>query len=302
MRYRSADVLHGVELRAERGEVLALLGPNGAGKTTTVEILEGFRKRSAGDVRVLGTDPTHGDQSWRARLGIVLQAWRDHGRWRVAELLEQLGRSYEPYSTADRPRPYDTGELLRLVGLTEQSDRTVATLSGGQRRRLDVAIGLVGRPEVLFLDEPTVGFDPQARREFHELVRRLPELRDTTILLTTHDLNEAEKLSDRIVILVGGRIVAGGTPAELAERLSRDTEIRYRHGGEAHVTTAGDATGLVRELLARHGESIEDLEVRRPSLEDVYLELVHEAETGRDAAETDRDTAASAAPREVSAA
>nr|WP_228648781.1 ABC transporter ATP-binding protein [Microtetraspora sp. AC03309] len=281
MRYGSTDVLYGVDLRVRRGEVLALLGPNGAGKTTTIEILEGFRKRSAGEVRVLGIDPEAGDEAWRARLGIVLQSWRDHGKWRVRELLGHLGRYYTPYGTPERARPYDTDELVSLVGLTDQADTPVARLSGGQRRRLDVAIGIVGKPDLLFLDEPTVGFDPQARQEFHDLVRRLSDREDTTILLTTHDLDEAEKLADRIVILSGGVIVADGSAAELAERVSGKAEVRYSRDGEFFTHSDEDATGYVRELFAAYGEAIGDLEVRRVRLEDVYLAMVREFESGQ---------------------
>jgi ABC-2 type transport system ATP-binding protein len=281
MRYGPVDVLHGVDLQLRRGEVLALLGPNGAGKTTTIEILEGFRQRSAGEVRVLGVDPDHGDEAWRARLGIVLQSWRDHGKWRVRELLDHLGRYYTPYSTLARRRPYDPDELIGLVGLTEQAQTVIARLSGGQRRRLDVAIGLVGRPELLFLDEPTVGFDPQARQEFHDLVHRLTDLEDTTILLTTHDLDEAEKLSDRIVILAAGRIVAEGTVPELTRRLASTSEVRYSRNGRHYVHAAEDATRYVRELFAQYGDEIGDLEVRRGSLEDVYLTMVRSLESGR---------------------
>ena len=170
MRYGTTDVLHGIDFEIRTGEVVALLGPNGAGKTTTIEILEGFRARSAGRVTVLGADPEHGGEQWRARLGVVLQSWRDHAKWRVSELLRHLGTYYARYATAEISRPWDTAELIDLVGLTAQADRRIASLSGGQRRRLDVAIGIVGRPELLFLDEPTSGFDPMARREFHELL------------------------------------------------------------------------------------------------------------------------------------
>ena len=281
MRYGSNDVLHAVDLRVERGEVLVLLGPNGAGKTTTIEILEGFRRRSAGEVRVLGTDPDHGDEAWRARLGIVLQSWRDHGKWRVRELLDHLGRYYAPYSTPQRRRPHDADELAALVGLTEQANAKIATLSGGQRRRLDVAIGLVGKPDLLFLDEPTVGFDPEARRELHDLVHRLSDLEDTTILLTTHDLDEAEKLSDRIVILAVGRIVAEGSAAELARQIPRKAEVRYSLDGQRYVHAAEDAARYVRALFAQYGEAVGDLEVRRASLEDVYMALVREHESGQ---------------------
>jgi ABC-2 type transport system ATP-binding protein len=280
MRYGPAEVLQGVDFTVGRGEVLALLGPNGAGKTTTIEILEGFRARSAGEVRVLGADPAHGDERWRARIGVVLQSWRDHGRWRVRELLDHLGRYYAPYSTPDRPRPYDTDELVDTVGLGEQASQRISTLSGGQRRRLDVAIGLVGRPELLFMDEPAAGFDPQARRDFHDLVHRLSDMEDTTIMLTTHDLDEAEKLADRILILARGRIVASGSADQLARRVSRDAQVRWSCDGQDFVHATPDATQFVRELFAQHGDRIADLEVRRATLEDTYMALVHRHETG----------------------
>ncbi|WKU02246.1 ABC transporter ATP-binding protein [Micromonospora soli] len=280
MRYGTTDVLHGVDFTARRGEVLALLGPNGAGKTTTIEILEGFRLRSAGDVRVLGVDPGRGDERWRARLGVVLQSWRDHGKWRVRDLLVHLGAFYLPYATDRIPRPWPVDELLDAVGLTPHAGKRVHQLSGGQRRRLDVAVGIVGRPELLFLDEPTVGFDPAARREFHELVHRLADLDETTILLTTHDLDEAEKLADRILILAGGRIIADGSPDELARRVAGDAEIRWTRAGERFVHSATDATGFVRDLLRQYGDEVQELEVRRASLEDAYMALVYEQESG----------------------
>nr|WP_207232685.1 ABC transporter ATP-binding protein [Micromonospora kangleipakensis] len=280
MRYGSVDVLRGVGFTARRGEVLALLGPNGAGKTTTIEILEGFRMRSAGEVSVLGVDPGRGDERWRARMGVVLQSWRDHGRWRVRDLLSHLGAFYAPYSTERSRRPWPVAELLDTVGLTAHADKRVHQLSGGQRRRLDVAVGIVGRPQLLFLDEPTVGFDPAARREFHELVHRLADLDETTILLTTHDLDEAEKLADRILILAGGRIIADGSPDELARRVAGDAEIRWSRDGERFVHSATDATRFVRELLRQHGDAVEELEVRRASLEDAYMALVYEQESG----------------------
>ncbi|MQA15754.1 MAG: ATP-binding cassette domain-containing protein [Pseudonocardiaceae bacterium] len=285
MRYGSTDVLSGVGFTARRGEVLALLGPNGAGKTTTIEILEGFRMRSAGEVSVLGVDPAGGDERWRSRLGVVLQSWRDHGRWKVCELLRHLGRYYEPYSSPERTRPLDADELIERVGLGEHAEQRIATLSGGQRRRLDVAIGIIGRPELLFLDEPTAGFDPHARREFHDVVHRLSDLEDTTILLTTHDLAEAEKLADRILILAAGRIVADGSAEALARQVSGQAEVKWSRDGERFVHATDDATRFVRELFAQHGEEIADLEVRRATLEDTYMALVHRHETGQDAAE-----------------
>ncbi|OUC91224.1 ABC transporter ATP-binding protein [Streptosporangium minutum] len=278
MRYGSLDVLHDVTFQARHGEVVALLGPNGAGKTTTIEILEGFRIRSQGRVSVLGADPTHGDEQWRARLGIVLQSWRDHGKWRVREFLAHLGTYYAPYAVPGIRRPWDPDELIERVGLTEHAGKKLKTLSGGQRRRLDVAIGLVGRPEMLFLDEPTTGFDPQARSDFHDLVRDLADARETTVLLTTHDLDEAEKLADRILVLNGGRIVADGTAAELARRIAGEDEVRWVRDGRRYVDRTPDSTTFARELFARYGDDVQELEVHRASLEQTYLALVREAE------------------------
>jgi ABC-2 type transport system ATP-binding protein len=280
MRYGSKDVLAGVSFTARRGEVLALLGPNGAGKTTTIEILEGFRMRSAGEVSVLGTDPADGREGWRARIGVVLQSWRDHGKWRVRELLQHLGTYYAPYSTAAIRKPWPVDDLLDVVGLTAHAGQRVMRLSGGQRRRLDVAIGIVGRPELLFLDEPTTGFDPAARREFHDLVHRLTDVDDTTILLTTHDLDEAEKLADRIVILNDGRIIADGSADELSRQVTGLTEVRWTRDGRRFIHAAQDATPFVRQLFLQYGEGIDDLEVRRNSLEDTYMKLVIDAEGG----------------------
>ena len=278
MRYGKTDVLNGVNFSARRGEVVALLGPNGAGKTTTIEILEGFRMRSAGAVSVLGTDPAHGGEAWRARTGIVLQSWRDHAKWQVRELLIHLGRYYAPYSTASVTRPWDTDELLETVGLTAHARKRVRQLSGGQRRRLDVAIGIVGRPELLFLDEPTAGFDPEARRDFHDVVHRLTDTEQTTVLLTTHDLDEAERLADRILILTSGTVIADGSADELARTMSGQSEVRWSRDGQRFVHAADDATAFVRELFRQYGDSIEDLEVRRATLEDTYMALVRQAE------------------------
>jgi ABC-2 type transport system ATP-binding protein len=281
MRYGSRDVLDGVDFRVARGEVITLLGPNGAGKTTTIEILEGFRLRSAGEVAVLGVDPARGDERWRARVGVVLQSWRDHGRWKVRELLAHLGGYYAPWSSPERERPYDVDELLETVGLTGQAGQRLISLSGGQRRRLDVAVGLVGRPELLFLDEPTAGFDPRARRDFHDLVHRLSDLEDTTILLTTHDLAEAEQLADRILILSDGRIVADGSADQLARQVAGQAEVRWSRDGERFVHATPDATRFVRDLFAQYGDDVADLEVRRASLEDTYMAMVHRQEQPR---------------------
>ncbi|CAM3435856.1 ABC transporter ATP-binding protein [Stackebrandtia soli] len=281
MRYGSNDVLNGVTFNAKPGEVIALLGPNGAGKTTTIEILEGFRMRSDGHVRVLDTDPAHGREAWRARFGIVLQSWRDHGRWKVRELLNHLGSLYAPYGGEGIERPWNTDELIEVVGLTEHIDKRVNSLSGGQRRRLDVAIGIVGRPELLFLDEPTVGFDPHARREFHDLVHRLSDMDSTTILLTTHDLDEAEKLADRILILAGGRIIADGSAEELSRRMSTEAEVRWTVNGKRLIHSTLEPTTYVRELFAQHGADLEDLEVRRATLEETYMNMVQQFEAGK---------------------
>ena len=279
MRYGEVDVLDGVEFDVHRGEVVTLLGPNGAGKTTTIEILEGFRMPSDGAVSVLGVDPAHADENWRARVGVVLQSWRDHARWTPRALLTHLGRYYEPYSTPERTRPHDVEELIRVVGIEAQAEQKIRTLSGGQRRRLDVAVGIIGRPELLFLDEPTAGFDPQARREFHDIVHRLSDLEDTTILLTTHDLDEAEKLADRILILAGGRIVADGSADQLARQVTREAQVRWSRNGEQFVHATPDAVGYVRTLLGQH-DDITDLEVRRATLEDTYIAMVQQHETG----------------------
>lgn len=281
MRYGDKDVLTGVDFQVARGEVVCLLGPNGAGKTTTIEILEGFRNRSAGHVDVLGSDPISAGEDWRARTGVVLQSWRDHPRWTPRKLLTELGGYYAPYSTFERRRPYGIDPLLEATGLGDFADTKIATLSGGQRRRLDVAIGIVGRPELLFLDEPTAGFDPIARRDFQDLVHRLADMEGTAILLTTHDLDEAERLADRILILAGGTIVADGSAAELARRIAREAEVSWTCDGERFVHVGGDATTFVRELFAQHGDAIGELEVRRPGLEETYVELVQQYETGR---------------------
>jgi ABC-2 type transport system ATP-binding protein len=296
MRYGDVDVLEGVDFTVARGEVVALLGPNGAGKTTTIEVLEGFRTRSAGEIRVLGADPATASEDWRARVGVVLQSWRDHARWTPRRLLSHLGEFYVPYSTPGRTRPYEVEALLTAVGLQEHADQKILTLSGGQRRRLDVAVGIVGRPELLFLDEPTAGFDPHARREFHDIIHRLADLEDTTIVLTTHDLDEAERLADRILILAGGRIVADGTADDLARRVGSQAEVKWSRAGQRFVHSSTDATGFVRDLFAQHGDDVEDLEVRRASLEDTYIAMVQQHESGVDGQALAALTAAAGGP------
>ena len=278
MAYGGRTVLAGVDLVVHPGEVVALLGPNGAGKTTTVEVVEGFRRRDAGDVRVLGVDPEHGDDAWRARIGVVLQSWRDHRRWRVRDLLGQLADTYRPYARAGLARPRDVDELLARVGLTDAAGQRMATLSGGQRRRFDLAVGLVGRPDLLVLDEPTAGLDPAARRTFHELVHEVVDTDGTTVLLTTHDLAEAETVADRILLLAGGRVVADGSPAAVARQVAGSAEVRWRAHGERHVHSTHDPVTFTRELLA--AGDVDDLEVVHASLEDAYLEIVRSHESG----------------------
>jgi len=281
MRYGTKDVVAVVTFTAKRGEVLAVLGPNGAGKTTVIEILEGFRMRSAGDVSVLGVDPARGNEAWRARIGVVLQSWRDHKYWRVRELLAHLSLFYVPYATAGGARPWDVDELLDVAGLSSSANAKIKTLSGGQRRRLDVAIGIVGRPEIVFFDEPTAGFDPHARRDFHELIHRLSDFENTTILLSTHDLDEAEKVADRILVLDEGRIVADGTAEQLARELATGVEVRWTSGGQRlHAACGDDPTAFIRDLLSRNND-VTDIEVRRASLEETYMALVHRAESGQ---------------------
>jgi ABC-2 type transport system ATP-binding protein len=199
----------------------------------------------------------------------------------VRELLAHLGSYYASYSSARIQRPWDTGELIDAVGLTAHANKKIRTLSGGQRRRLDVAIGIVGRPELLFLDEPTAGFDPEARRDFHDLVHRLADDNETTILLTTHDLDEAEKLADRILILTGGRIIADGSADALSRQIAGETEVRWTRDGQRFVHSTAVATKFVHELFKQYGETIGELEVRRASLEDTYMTMVRQAESGQ---------------------
>lgn len=283
MSYGDLVVLDGIDLDIPRGQVVALLGPNGAGKTTTVEILEGFRRPSAGTVEVLGMNPATAPESWRARVGVVLQSWRDHGTWRVHDLLDVIGTYYLPYSSPGAQRPWPTEELLERVGLREHTRQRIDKLSGGQRRRLDVAIGLVGRPEVLFLDEPTTGLDPAGRQDVHELIADLADL-DTTVLLTTHDLAEAEKIADRLLILAEHRIVADGSPDGLRLQLSRSREVRLRElsTGELSVHAEPNPTAYLTQILTNRPGEVEVVEVRAASLEDVYLDIVRRTEAGED--------------------
>jgi ABC-2 type transport system ATP-binding protein len=264
--YGDHEVLHGIEFTIEPGEVFGLLGPNGAGKTTTVEILEGYRDRSDGSVDVLGVDPQRAGTAWRERIGVMLQSSSLYPNLTVRESLRVFAGYYA--------RPRDPQEVAEIVGLAEKVDARVRTLSGGQQRRLDLGVALVGDPELIFLDEPTTGFDPGARRAAWDTIRNLRAL-GKTILLTTHYLDEAEQLADRVAVLRDGSIVREGRPSELTGG-AVETEIRFRRNGEVVVERTREPTRrlneLTQEALAR-GEELDELEVRRPTLEDVYLEL-----------------------------
>ncbi len=270
--YSGRAAVDHLDLDIYRGEVYALLGPNGAGKTTTVEILEGHRHRDGGTVDVLGEDPGRRPRGWRARIGIVLQSQADGGgELTVREILGHFARYY--------PQARDPDEVIETVGLTEQARTRLRQLSGGQRRRVDVALGILGRPELLFLDEPTTGFDPAARRAFWELITRLAGA-GTTIVLTTHYLGEAEALADRVGVLARGRLVASGTPAEIGGRDTAEATVSWLDGPRARSVRTDTPTRLVAELAARHDGEIPGLTVTRPSLEDTYLALIGAPENG----------------------
>ena len=287
MSYGALEAVRGIDLHVTRGEVFAFLGPNGAGKTTTVEILEGYRLRTGGTVTVLGQDPRHGGPSWRARIGVVLQESEPERDLTAAECLQLYAGYY--------PAPRDVGETLELVGLSDKADSIASRLSGGQRRRLDVALALIGDPELLFLDEPTTGFDPSARRAAWEMISGLRAL-GVTVFLTTHYMDEAQHLADRVAVIAEGQIVAEGTPATLAGRQHAAAGIRF---SLPPGTTADELPDPVRRALAgtdgdrmlvrassivpvlgplvrwaeTRGSDLADLDVRRPSLEDIYLSL-----------------------------
>jgi ABC-2 type transport system ATP-binding protein len=265
--YGDVEAVRGIDLEVQRGEVFAFLGPNGAGKTTTVEILEGYRKRSGGDVSVLGEDPEHAGRAWREQIGIVLQSCRLDPYLTVRESLALYAGYY------DAPRPIE--ETIEQVGLTGKADARASSLSGGQQRRLDVGMALIGDPELLFLDEPTTGFDPSARRQAWETIASLRDL-GKTVFLTTHYMDEAQRLADRVTVISAGEIVARGTPGDLGDRENRPARITYREGGREVELETTTPVQTLNELTGRalaEGRDLEGLEVARPSLEDVYLEL-----------------------------
>ncbi|TCC51011.1 ABC transporter ATP-binding protein [Kribbella capetownensis] len=264
-RYPDKVAVDGVDLDIHHGEVFALLGPNGAGKTTTVEILEGYRHADEGEVRVLGTDPAHGGRQWRARLGIVSQTSRDEAELSVAELVHHFAGYY--------PNPRDPDEVIAATGLEEKRRTRTRKLSGGQRRRLDVALGVVGNPELLFLDEPTTGFDPEARRQFWTLIENL-RTEGTTILLTTHYLDEAEHLADRVGVIADGRMIEVATPDTLGGRGARTARVSWLSADGMREVRTDHPTAEVARLMAEYDGEVPELQVRRPSLEDIYLELI----------------------------
>ncbi|WP_223694150.1 ABC transporter ATP-binding protein [Leifsonia poae] len=280
--YGGFEALRGVSFDIAAGETFALLGPNGAGKSTTIEILEGYRDRSGGTASVLGVDPHHGGLDWKARIGIVLQSGAESGDVSVREQLSHFARLY--------PRPRDVDEVIAAVGLTDKAKTRIKNLSGGQRRRVDVALGVIGRPQLLFLDEPTTGFDPEARRDFWELIRGLKK-EGTTILLTTHYLDEAAQLADRVAVIAQGRLIDIGDVDTIGGAEARVPIVRWRDtDGQPRTERTEAPATVVARLAAEQGGEPRDLEVIRPSLEDIYLELVHQA------GETDTRTGAAETP------
>lgn len=264
-RYGTHQAVAGIDLTIERGECFALLGPNGAGKTTTVEILEGFRRRDAGAVTVLGADPQTADRAWRDRVGIVLQSSTGLDLITVREAIASTARAYS--------NPRSVADVITAVGLDAKADERVSKLSGGQRRRVDVGLGIVGRPELLFLDEPTTGFDPQARREFWDLIASL-RADGTTIVLTTHYLDEAEQLADRVGVIAAGVMLAVDTPAHLGGRSNSNAIVTWIQDGEPHRLHTSTPTAEVARLATQFGGEVPGIQVLRPTLEDTYLTMI----------------------------
>ena len=267
--YGDVEALRGVDLTVLHGECFALLGPNGAGKTTCTEILEGYRRRTAGEVRVLGQDPETAPRQWRARLGIVLQNSRDLTDLTVGEVVTHFAGYYGD--------PRDPMEVIEAVGLSEKVKSRSTALSGGQRRRLDVALGIIGRPEVLFLDEPTTGFDPEARRQFWDLITSLKD-EGTTILLTTHYLEEAEMLADQVAVIADGVVVACDSPGHLGGRMDGMARVSWLTPAGLQSVQTSTPTSVVTELAAEFNGEVPELAVVRPTLEDIYLRLIGQAE------------------------
>ncbi len=266
--YGSLEVVKGISLVIDSGEIFAILGPNGAGKTTTVEILEGFRAADAGEISVLNTDPAvkgSAGLAWRNRIGIVLQSTQDTAELTVREAISHFASYYS--------NPREVDEVIALVGLEEKADNRARTLSGGQRRRLDVALGIIGRPELLFLDEPTTGFDPEARRAFWVLIKKLRS-EGTTILLTTHYLDEAEALADRVAVMNHGEILEVSTPALLGGRANSKATVTWRDAGVAKSEETDSPTEFVQRLSAQFGGEVPELGIHRPTLEDIYISMI----------------------------
>jgi ABC-2 type transport system ATP-binding protein len=268
-RYGDDAAVDGLDLEVFTGEIFALLGPNGAGKSTTVEMLEGFRRPTSGEVKVLGEDPTKATQAWRDRIGVVLQSGSLEEECTVQELLTLTATYYR------NPRP--VSEAISLVGLQEKSNARVGSLSGGQQRRVDVALGIIGRPELLFLDEPTTGFDPEARRQFWDLIRLLRE-EGTTIVLTTHYLDEAEVLADRVGVIVRGRMIEVATPKELGGRAAAQSVVHWKSAEGPQSLATPSPTKAVMDLFEHFGGEVPELRVIRPSLDDIYLSMIGDSQ------------------------